>query len=280
MHDAENSPRRGWWMRLRPLRWLAAGYLGAMVLAMFLEERLVFFPSPYPQGEWNPPALEFEDAWFQASDGTKLHGWYVPHPEPLAVILFHHGNAGNVTHRADLARELHRRVGAAVLLYDYRGYGRSEGRPSERGILDDARAARAWLAAREGIPERQIVMMGESLGGAVAVDLAAADGARALVLQSTFTSLPDVAACHYFWLPVRWLMRTRLDSASKIGRYRGPLLQSHAEADTIVPIELGQRLFERANEPRPLLVLAGADHNDFPPPEYFDALREFLASVP
>ena len=269
------SPRRGWWMRLRPVRWLLAGYLTIVGLAMFFEESLVFFPSRYPAGNWKPGALPFEDAWFEADDGTRLHGWYVPHPDPSAVILFSHGNAGHLADRADLLRLLALEVGAAVMIYDYRGYGRSEGSPNERGILADARAARAWLAQRAGIDPRDIVLMGESLGGAVSVDLAAADGARALVLESTFTSIPDVAAHHYPWLPVRWLMRTRLDSDAKIGRYRGPLLQSHGDADRIVPYALGKRLFEQANEPKRLITLPGYDHNDFPPPEYFDALGEF-----
>ena len=163
-------------------------------------------------------------------------------------MLFCHGNGGNITHRVDALKMLHRRAGVSVLIFDYRGYGRSEGKPSEAGVLADARAARAWLAAREKIAEADVVLMGESLGGAVAVDLAARDGARALVLESTFSSLPDVAAYHYPWLPVRWVMRTRFDSAGKIGDYHGPLLagprrRRHDRAAAVRPAAVrgGQR---------------------------------------
>ena len=154
--------------------------------------------------------------------------------------------------------------------------GGARASPNEAGILADARAARRWLAAREKIAERDVVLMGESLGGAVAVDLAARDGARALVLESTFTSLPDVAAYHYPWLPVRWAMRTRFDSLSKIGDYHGPLLKAHGDADTIVPMRFGRRLFEAANEPKKFLVMPGHDHNDGMPAEYYDDVAKFL----
>lgn len=245
---------------------------------MFFEESLIFFPFRYPAGEWQPAGFPWEDAWFQAADGTRLHGWYVPCRGARATVLFCHGNAGNVTHRADMLEMMHRRVGASVLVFDYRGYGRSEGKPNEAGILADARAARAWLAAREKIAEREIVLMGESIGGAVAVDLAARDGARGLVLESTFDSLPEVAAYHYSWLPVRWAMHTRLDSVAKIGSYYGPLLQAHGDADTIVPLPHARRLFDAANQPKHFLLLSGHDHGPMPP-EFYDGLRAFLESL-
>ena len=243
---------------------------------MRIEESLIFFPARYPEGDWQPEGLSFEDARFQAADGVRLHGWYLPHPNPRATVLFSHGNAGNLSHRADAMRVLNQLVGVSVLIYDYRGYGRSEGKPDEKGVLADARAARAWLAEREDIAETDIVQMGRSLGGAVAVDLAAADGARALVLESTFTSMPDVAAWHYRWLPVRLLMHTRFDSLAKIDAYHGPLLLSHGDADTIVPYESGRKLFEAANEPKHFLTIPDGDHNDFQPREYYQKLIEFL----
>jgi fermentation-respiration switch protein FrsA (DUF1100 family) len=278
---------RGFWQRHGKLAWLcrnirnlAVAYLAVVGVVMFLEEPLVFFPSRYPEGDWHQAGIAIEDAWFQAADGTTLHGWYAPCQDAKAAVLFSHGNGGNITHRIDLLRALHKQVGVSVLMFDYRGYGRSDGKPSEAGILADARAARAWLAKREGIAEGDIVQMGESLGGAVAVDLAAKDGARGLVLQSTFSSLPDVAAFHYPFFPVRWLMRTRLDSCSKIREYRGPLLQCHGDADTIVPFRYGRRLFDAANEPKRFLVIRGHDHNDPLPPDYFDVLAEFIVALP
>jgi fermentation-respiration switch protein FrsA (DUF1100 family) len=267
-------------------RWLKiilgpiAVYITLVVLLMFLEESMIFFPMPYPQGNWKPEGLSFEDAQFQADDGTKLHGWYVPHEKPKAVVLFCHGNAGNITHRVDTLERLHGVVGASVLIFDYRGYGRSDGKPSEKGILSDARAARAWLAKRENISEKEIVLMGESLGGGVAVDLAAAEGARALALISTFNRLPDVAAHHYPIFPVKLLMRTRLDSESKIINYQGPLLQFHGRTDTIIPFIFGKKLFDAANEPKEFVISEHHDHNDTVPTSFYEKLGKLVDDLP
>lgn len=266
------------WRVVRVVRFGLAVYLSLVLLMMFFEESLIYFPIRYPEGDWAPAGLEFEDATFETSDGVRLHGWYVPHDDPRAVLLFSHGNAGNITHRAHVLRTFER-LGVAVLIYDYRGYGRSEGSPNEEGVIRDARAARAWLAQRAGVAEEQIVLLGRSLGSAVSVQLAAQDGARGLVLESSFTSMPDVAAKHYPWLPVRLVMRNRFDSAEVIGRYHGPLLQSHGDRDTIIPIELGRRLFELANEPKQFYVLRGSDHNDPHPAEYYEVLDAWLEEL-
>ena len=271
----------------RLLRWIwliclavLLGYLVNVVAAMILENTLIYFPAVYPEGDWEPEGLPIEDAWFESDDGTQLHGRYVPKESAGAAVLLCHGNGGNITHRIDTLEMLHRRSDASVLIFDYRGYGRSKGKPNEEGLLSDARAARRWLAVRENIPESDVVLMGESLGGAVAVDLAARDGARALVLESTFSSLPDVAAYHYPWLPVRWAMRTRFDSASKIVNYHGPLLMAHGEADTIVPLRYGRRLFEAANLPKQFILLPKHDHNVPLPTSFYDTLGEFFEKLP
>ncbi|MEI8372965.1 MAG: alpha/beta hydrolase [Planctomycetota bacterium] len=263
----------------RACRIFLIAYLVLFLVMMYLENSLIYFPMKFPGGNWTPQGITVEDAWFTAVDGTKIHGWYVPHEQSKAVILFCHGNGGNVTHRADVIRELRNRVGAAVLIFDYRGYGKSEGKPNESGVLADARAARSWLAQKTGVGESQIVLMGESLGGAVAVDLAT-DGARALILENTFSSIPDVASHHYPWAPVRLLMRTRFNSAVNIRSYHGPLYQSHGDRDSIVPLELARRLFDAANEPKQFLVLEWANHNDPHSPHYYDKLREFLVGLP
>jgi fermentation-respiration switch protein FrsA (DUF1100 family) len=268
------------WRRCQAARWLAAGGLVFLLLPMLFEESLIFFPSRYPDGNWEPRELAFEDAWFMTADGTPLHGWYAPVARPRAHVLFAHGNAGHLADRADLLRFLQRDLRVAVLAFDYRGYGRSQGRPSEAGILLDACAARDWLAKRAQLPADGIVLMGESIGGAVMVDVAAADGARGLILENTFTSLPDVAAYHFPWLPMRMLLRTRLDSAAKIGRYRGPLLECHGTADTIVPFALGQRLYEAAHEPKQLVAIPGGDHNDARRGEWLRAVDEFFDRLP
>ncbi len=272
----ERNKQRWYHLRFRIILAIPIAYLLYVVLLMIFEEAMIFFPMRYPEGDWQADWLAREDAWFETDDGVKIHGWYAGQENPRAVILFCHGNAGNVTHRAETLHTLHEFVGASVLIFDYRGYGRSEGNPYEEGILADARAARAWLAQREGVAEKDIVMMGRSVGGGVAVDLAARDGARGLVLESTFSSMPDVGAYHYRWLPVRWLMRTRFNSVSKIRDYHGPLLQSHGDADTIVPYQFGRRLFDAANEPKTFITIPGRDHNDPQNREYYEALIAFL----
>jgi uncharacterized protein len=273
--------RHSHWKRL----FLASMALVVVVLLVFgdglgkLETALVFIPRRYPVGDWHPAGLAFEDAWFHSADGTQLHGWFLPQTRPRAVVLFCHGNEGNVATWAGALRIIHDRLSVAVLGFDYRGYGRSEGSPSEAGILADARAARAWLAHRAGIPENQIVVMGRSLGGAVAIDLAAQDGARALVVESTFTSAPDIADAKLPWLPLRRLMRTQLDSMAKIRNYQGPFLQSHGTDDRLVPFEMGQRLFAAANEPKRFVTIPGGGHNDPQTDEYYVALSDFLSRL-
>jgi fermentation-respiration switch protein FrsA (DUF1100 family) len=254
--------------------------VGALALVLSrLERSMVYFPARYPVGDWTPRDLSFEDAHFEARDGARLHGWFFPAEGARHVLLYLHGNAGNVTSFAPLAYAYHEALPAQVLVFDYRGYGKSEGTPDGGGIVLDARAARAWLARRTGVKEAAIALVGRSLGGGVAVELAAQDGAKALVVEGTFTSLPDVAAVHYPWLPAKWLMRHPFDSLAKIGRYQGPTLVSHAEQDEIIPFALGKRLFEAANEPKRFVTIEGGGHNDFPPPAYFEAVRDFFVKA-
>jgi fermentation-respiration switch protein FrsA (DUF1100 family) len=241
---------------------------------MFLENRLVYHPVPYPVGDWQPAGLSFEDAQFTADDGTALHGWYIAHQEPRAVVLFLHGNAGNIAGRAEFLRSVHA-LRASVLALDYRGFGRSQGSPTEAGVIADARAARAWLAVKTGLREAEIVLWGESLGCGVAIELAT-DGAKALILEHAFTSLPDVAAHHYAWMPVRLLMRNRMRAVDKIAQFRGPLLQAHGDADSVIPYEVGRRLFETANEPKEFVTIPGGDHNDPRSAQFWQAVDRFL----
>jgi len=242
-----------------------------------LEDSFIFFPTKYPDGDWEPSRLPNENVYFHAPGGPRLHAWFVPHAAPRAVVLFAHGNGGNLSHRADLLRVLHDRLKVSTLAFDYRGYGRSEGKPSEQGVMDDARSAAAWLVERTGVRQTDLILYGESLGGAVVVDLAAAKGARALVLENTFSNLTDTAAHHYPWL--KSLIRSRFDSTAKIKAYHGPLLQFHGDADTIIPIELGRRLFAAANEPKEFVMIKGADHNDPRRPEFYAALDLFLSRL-
>ena len=245
-----------------------------------LDELLALMPGKFPAGNWRPVEFAAEDCWFESLDGLRLHGWYFPQEQPLATILYIHGNAGNLTHRATIARELQEHLASSVLVFDYRGYGRSEGVPTFDGIVRDAEAAREWLAKRAGIADRDVVLMGESLGGGVAVQLATRTGARGLILDSTFASLRDAAKAHYAGWLVNAAIRNSFDSVAEIGKYNGPLLQFHGDRDSVVPLTSAQALFAAANEPKRFITLPGKDHNDLNPPEIYWAAREFLNELP
>ena len=269
-----------WCNRLLRLLWRgAAVYLLVMVLLMFLEEKLIFFPSRYPSGDWNPQGLRFEDVEFRARDGVRLHGWYCPVESPRAVVLVSHGNAGNLSDRAPEIILWQRHLHVSVFIYDYRGYGRSEGSPQEQGLYDDVRGAYRWLTETQLVPGNDIVLRGESIGSAVSLELALEVPCRALIMESPFTSAVDVGQRTFPWLPVRRIMRNRFDNAAKIGRYHGPLLITHGDCDSIIPYDMGQELFELANEPKRFYAVHGADHNDVPYTgggDYFRALSDFL----
>ncbi|CAN0344936.1 unnamed protein product, partial [Ectocarpus sp. 4 AP-2014] len=176
-----------------------------------------------------------------------------------------------------LSRLLRDRLNAAVLVFDYRGYGKSEGVPTEAGVVADSLAAQRWLAERTGRSTEEILVIGRSLGGGAATAIAAEQGAAALILQSTFTRLPDAAASHYPWLPVRWVMQNRYDSLARVAAYTGPVFVSHGTEDRVVPFEQGQRLYKAATGPKRFLSFEGLGHNTPQPPSYYDDLKRFLA---
>ncbi len=250
-------------------------------MMLFLENTLIFPAPKFPQGNWQPAGLNHEDVFFESADKTKLHGWFVEHPNARAVVLFCHGNGESVAGLDQLMRDYVETFEVSIFAFDYRGYGRSEGSPNEAGILADGDAAQKWLAKRAGVELAEIVLVGRSLGGAVAVDLAARNGARGLVLERTFTSMPDVASRLYRFLPVRMLMKTQLDSINKIDQYTGPLLQSHGTADSLIPLELGRRLFDAAgSQDKKFIEEDGGEHNDGYELEYWQALQSFLKYLP
>jgi fermentation-respiration switch protein FrsA (DUF1100 family) len=256
---------------------MLVAYLLVVLAMTFLETWLVYPVPPVGFGDWNPAGLGHEEVWFAADDGTKLYGWFVPHAEPKRWLLYCHGNGEHVAWNADLVAELRDTLQASVFIFDYRGYGHSAGRPDEPGCIADGLAAQRWLAERAGVAPGQIVVMGRSLGAAVAIAVAARQGAQALVLENAFSRMTDVAAYHYPWLPVRWAMRNRYDCMSRIAQYTGPVLQSHGTADEIVPIQLARQLFQAAPSPRSrFLEFPGDGHNDPPPGWYYRQLAEFL----
>jgi hypothetical protein len=245
-----------------------------------IERSLVYPRPPRERGDWRPRVLRPQNVWFRSADSTKLHGWYVPHPEPQRLIVYSHGNGQHVADHTGLIMRLQQHLQATVFVYDYRGYGRSRGNPVERGCVADGMAAQRWLAEREGVNLDDIVVMGRSLGGGVAVAMAAEQGARALVIEATFTKMTDVAAYQYPYLPVRLVMRNRYNSLRRIRNYTGPLFQSHGTADEIVPMRLARKLFDSApSRMKQFYEVNFARHNDSPPPAYHLALSAFLDQV-
>ncbi|QDV21926.1 alpha/beta hydrolase [Aureliella helgolandensis] len=248
-----------------------------------LVEALLFQPAKFPQGNWTPRGLEFTDEELYSADGTKLHGWYCPCPNPRANILLLHGNAGHVASRAAWLKHLQAELRVSTFILDYRGYGKSEGVATVAGALADARAAQQRLCELANIPASEILIMGDSLGGAFAIHLAAETAPRGLILQSTFTSLREIAEIHfpqYSWVvPV-----DQLDSLEKLANYHGPLLQSHGTADRTIPISNGHRLFQAAQKqaptvPRSWIAVRGAGHNNWMSPDYLAKLDEFVEQV-
>lgn len=269
---------RRWW---RMFRLLLITYL-AVVLMFSLLERMLVYPAPrLNSADYLAAELPHEDVYFEAADGTRLHGWYVPHPNPRAVVLFAHGNGENVAGLAPMLRLLHDRAEVTTFAWDYRGYGHSGGKPHEENLLSDARIAQRWLAKRAGVQPEDIVVYGRSLGGGVAVGLASQYPVRGLVLERTFAGLVETAAHHFPWLPVRWVMKNRFPSIERIAAYKGPLLQSHGTDDEVVPFEHGRRLFEAAGSTnKRFITCEGGDHNCPQPEDFYAALNEFLDSLP
>jgi fermentation-respiration switch protein FrsA (DUF1100 family) len=252
---------------------------GLFALLMWAAARSMYCPFRYPQGDWEArERLGAEDAWLTARDGVRLHAWWLPLPRTQRVTLYLHGNGGNITHRAALVPVI-REAGSALLLLDYRGYGRSSGRPTEKGLYADADAAYEYLRGR-GYSERQIVIHGESLGTAVAVDLAARRGCAGLVLASPFTSAQAVA---HRVLPLLGPMLVwTYNSKRKIGEVRAPVLVLHGDRDEVIDYELGRELFEAARGPKFFWRVEGAAHNDIievSGPEYTRRLRAFYEKL-
>ncbi|HTQ55074.1 MAG TPA: alpha/beta hydrolase [Bryobacteraceae bacterium] len=247
-------------------------------MAGCIANRFVFYPARYPEGLWEVQAqLHAADLWLRTADGVRIHSWWMPHEGPW-VTLYLHGNAGNITHRYPIDREI-LVAGSAVLAPDYRGYGKSAGRPSERGLYRDADAAYDHLL-RAGYRPHQVVLHGESLGTAVAVDLASRRPCAGLVLEAPFTSAADVAATIaplIGRLPI-W----GFNSIAKIGRVRAPLLIVHGDRDRLIPVRMGQALFAAAHPPKSLWLVPGAGHNDIwetAGPDYPARLAAFYASL-
>ncbi len=257
---------------------------GVLAFIWSQQRRLIYFPSPGPVPHASSVLPAGRDVVVETPDGMRLGAWYFPRASGGSgpAVLVCNGNAGDRSMRAGLAVALNR-MGLSVLLFDYRGYGGNPGRPSEQGLAADAGAAREWLAGQADVDPKRIAYFGESLGAAVAVALAVQRAPAALVLRSPFTSLADVGAVHYPWLPVRRLLLDRYPSVERIASVDAPVLVIAGSGDDIVPAALSERLVEAAGEPKRYVVVPGVGHNDpelLDGRELLDAIRGFLAETP
>lgn len=245
-------------------------------------ENALIFPAPrFPEGDWQPADFRYEDVHFESADGTALHGWYLEAARPRAHVVYYHGNGEHVAFAAPYLAALRNALGISIFVFDYRGYGRSQGKASEQGVYRDAEAAVQWLAARAERRASALVHWGRSIGGVLAIDRAVAHQARGLIVENSFPSIRDVAAHLFQWLPVRWLMRSRFPAGESIQAYHGPLLQSHAEQDTLVPLRLGERLYAACpSATKQFLRFPELGHNDPPPEFYYPLLDDFLDRLP
>jgi hypothetical protein len=241
---------------------LALGYAALAALLYVFQSRFIYFPEMGRQDRATPADLRlpFEEVRILTADGETLHGWFVPAPQARGTVLFLHGNAGSIVHRLEWL-PMFQRLRLSILMVDYRGYGASTGGPSEAGTYADAEAAWRHLTETRHIPPGRIVVFGESLGGAVAAHLAARAKPAALVLHSTFSSAPDLAADLYPFLPVRLLTRFTYDTLGSVKASDCPLLVAHSPQDEIVPVAHGRRLYEAATGPKQWIELSGS-HND------------------
>lgn len=257
----------------------AASYLALLGLLYAFQGQLVYFPMREIVATPRDRGLDFEDVYLETEDGVRLHGWFVPAAPERAVLLYFHGNAGNLSHRVERTKVFHD-LGLSVLALDYRGYGRSEGRPSEEGTYRDARAAWRYLAETRRIAPDRIVLFGRSLGAAVAARLAVEAAPRALILDSAFTSAVDLGAEVYPWLPVRLLARYRYPTRENLKQVNRPALIVHSRNDEIVPFHHGEALYAAANPPKAFLEIAGGHNDDFfvHDRRYADGLDAFLTA--
>jgi fermentation-respiration switch protein FrsA (DUF1100 family) len=246
-----------------------------------IEHQFIFFPKSSLEADPSSQGLAFEDAHFAASDGVQLHGWFVPGKGDVTWLWFH-GNAGNISHRIDNLRLVHDQLGVNVFLFDYRGYGQSQGTPSEQGTYLDANAALAYVKTRGGVAPDRIVYFGRSLGSAIAVDLATRDAPYALILESPLPSIRYMARHAYPFLPVGPLLRTKYDTLAIISLVNAPLLVLHGDRDDIIPIDGGREVFEAAGGPKSFHTIEGAGHNDtylVGGQPYWDALKRFMENL-
>jgi fermentation-respiration switch protein FrsA (DUF1100 family) len=269
--------------RLKRVIRLAIAIVLVLIMLRWFEHSQVYLPSRALEAAPAVLGRTFEDARFKAGDGVALHGWFFPADTNSArariAFLICHGNGGNISHRLELCAAL-LKTGASVFVFDFRGYGQSEGRPGEEGTYRDAQAAHAWMR-QKGFRGEDIIAFGESLGGGVVSELALRENLGGLVLQSTYTSITDVGAELFPWLPVRWLGRIQYHTEAKLPRIKTPLLIMHSRADGLIGFHHAEKNYSVANEPKLLWEISG-EHNGFLEGDrarYLEGLNKFLLTI-
>jgi uncharacterized protein len=271
---------RSWKHRLsRLLVYLAIAYIAILVVLLLLEDQFLYGPRHVELGK--PPAgMAVETVEMTSRRGEGIHAWWSKakdwRPEQGAVLLCH-GNGGNLSHRGRVLTHWIEEIGVAVLIFDYPGYGKSSGEPSEDGCYAAGEAAYDWLRESAQVPAERILLYGGSLGGGIATDLASRRPHWALVLVAAFTSFPDMAETRFPWLPGRWLVHNRFENIDKISRCRGPVFIAHSPEDRLIPFAQGERLFAAAPEPKRFFPMPNYHHVDVPTVDFYPALRRFLA---
>lgn len=267
---------------LRFLLWLLLLYAVLVLVACSFQDRLLYQPGVGREHVATPDSrgMDWKSVALKTDDDLTLDAWWIPAEKPRGVLLFFHGNAGNISHRLDSIEQFHG-MGLSVLIVDYRGYGRSEGSPSEAGTARDARAAWRWLREARNIEAERIVLFGRSLGAAVAAELAHGLVASspeatpaALILESPFTSVPALAQQLYPFLPVRWLSRFDYSTADYVSQVNVPVLVIHSRDDDIIPFSEGKAVFEAAREPKHMLEIGGSHNTGF-----LDSERDYLKGI-
>jgi fermentation-respiration switch protein FrsA (DUF1100 family) len=258
-------------------------YAALALVVYLMQARMLYLADVPGRALDRTPAdidVDYQDVSIETSDGIRLHAWFMP-GDSDQVLLFFHGNAGNISHRLESIRQF-LQLGLAVLIIDYRGYGQSDGRTTEQGIYRDAEAAWRYLTETRSTPQEQIVVFGRSMGASAAAYLAAHHRPRALIVESSFTSVPDIAGEYYPWLPVRWLSRLRHSTEDLVRQVNVPLLVIHSRDDEIVPFRHGEAIFAAANEPRSFLAIRGTHNDAFLRDEdsYLAGIRSFLTALP
>ena len=246
-----------------------------------LEKRFVFFPSSVVEYTPLDVGIDFEEVFITTEDGLRLHAWHVPGSSDHTWLWFH-GNGGNIGHRVSELALLHHKLGVNLLIFDYRGYGRSEGTPSEQGTYIDARAVLRYIRDRNGTALERLVYFGHSLGAAVAVELAVAEPPKGLILVSPFASVSDMSRLVFPLLPTGWLLRNKYNSLERIAQIHCPLLILHGDQDETIPLSQANKLTNAANFPKRLQIVPGAAHNDIfeaGGQTYWDPLEQFVVDL-